>query len=251
MKLPPTWDVPEAIRDRFGQKSAGKQRAMVADGHLVLVLHKPPQAGNRRREAAFFWRRPDGRWEAGSGGIGFQLLVQHVQAYSLAEQKLTEEYAQAQSSEDYFCILESLTPLCLAIANLHATLQSAREAIPTDRGLIDLRDAAYEIERSLDLLCENTKNSLNFAIAKKSEEQTQLSIESLRTAHRLNLLAAIFFPLTAISCAFGMNLPTGLETQSPILFWMVFFGGICLGFMVRNWVLTGNFSRKIAPKKIS
>ncbi|MEB3281457.1 MAG: CorA family divalent cation transporter [Lyngbya sp.] len=251
MKLPPTWAIPESIRDRLGQKSAGKQRAMVSSGHLLLVLHQAPQPGSREREAVFFWRQPDGRWEASLGGVGFQRLIQQIKAYSLAEENLTDQYFQAQSSEDYFHILENLAPLQRATKNLHATLQSAREAIPNDRDLIDLRDAAYETERTLDLLYQNTKNALDFAMAKKSEEQAKLSLESVRSAHRLNLLAAIFFPLTAISCVFGMNLPTGLETQSPALFWIVFFGGIFLGFMVRNWVLTGRLSTTKEEKKIS
>ncbi|MEL7035186.1 MAG: CorA family divalent cation transporter [Cyanobacteria bacterium J06592_8] len=249
MKLPPTWAVPDQIRHRFGQKSAGKQRAMVADGHLLLVLHKAPQLGSRQREAAFFWRRPDGRWEASQGGVGFQLLLKHIKAYSLAEEDLTQQYFQAKTSKDYFEILENIAPLQLATQNLHRTLQAAREAIPTDRDLIDLRDAAYETERTLDLLYQNTKNALEFAIAKQSEEQAKLNLESVRTAHRLNLLAAIFFPLTAISCVFGMNLPSGLETGSPALFWIVFFFGTFLGFMVRKWVLTGTLSSSEINKK--
>ena len=251
MQLPSTWAIPDQIRDRFGQKSAGKQRAMVADGHLLLVLHQAPQPGNRQREAVFFWRQPDGRWEASQTGIGFKLLIQHLKAYNLAEENLTQQYFQAQTSKDYFQILENLAPLQLATQNLHATLQSAREAIPTDRDLIDLRDEAYEIERTLNLLYQNTKNALDFAMAKKSEEQTKLSLESVRSGHRLNLLAAIFFPLTAISCLFGMNLPSGLETQSPILFWIIFISGIFLGLIVRNWVVTGKLSRQnYDPKTI-
>jgi hypothetical protein len=43
MKLPQTWNLPVEIKQRFGQKRSGKQRAMLADGHLLLVLHKAPQ----------------------------------------------------------------------------------------------------------------------------------------------------------------------------------------------------------------
>ncbi|MCG5060428.1 MAG: hypothetical protein KA714_21235 [Limnoraphis sp. WC205] len=251
MKLPATWAVPDQIRYRLGQKSAGKQRAMIADGHLVLILHKVPESEHRQREAVFFWRQPDGRWEASLNGVGFQLLTQHLKAYSLAEENLTQQYSKARTSEDYFNILENLAPLQLATKNLHATLQSAREAIPEDRDLIDFRDETYEIERSLDLLYQNSKNALDFAMAKKAEEQTRLSLESLRSANRLNLLASIFFPLTAISCVFGMNLSSGLETQSPVLFWMVFISGIFLGLIVRNWVLTGSLSNPNISKKRS
>ncbi|MGF1494548.1 MAG: CorA family divalent cation transporter [Microcoleaceae cyanobacterium] len=242
MQLPSTWAIPDTIRDRFGQRSPGEQRAMLAEGHLVLILHKVPQSGDRQRVGAFFWRRPDGRWEAGKGGVGIQLLNKHIKEYSIAEEKLNHSYQAAKISEDYFEILETITPLQRATKNLYATLQAAREAVPDDRDIIDLRDWAGEIERSLDLLYQNTKNALEFEIAKKSEEQTRLSLASVRATHRLNLLAAIFFPLTAISCAFGMNLTNGLEGRSANLFWFVLLLGIVSGFIVRNWVLTGSWS---------
>ena len=42
MIIPPTWSLPEAIRVRLGQTTYGRQRAMFEEGHLLLVLHKPP-----------------------------------------------------------------------------------------------------------------------------------------------------------------------------------------------------------------
>ena len=33
MKLPILWELPDDIKERFGERGAGKQRAMVADGH--------------------------------------------------------------------------------------------------------------------------------------------------------------------------------------------------------------------------
>jgi len=248
MNLPASWAVPESIRNRFGQKSAGKQRAMVADGHLLLVLHRAPQPGDRDREAVLFWRRPDGRWECGRGGVAFQLLTNHFQDYGKAEARLRQQYEKASTAEDYFRLLEAIAPLRRASGNLHATLQSAREAIPGDRDLIDFRDWAYEIERTLDLLVQNTKTALDFKVAKQAEEQARLSLESVRSGNRLNLLAAIFFPLTAISCVFGMNIPSGLEGSSPGIFWLVFLIGIALGFSVKNWVQTGSLGKQFPLK---
>ncbi|MEB3358033.1 MAG: hypothetical protein VKK04_15000 [Synechococcales bacterium] len=59
MKLPPSWNLPDQIRNRFGQKSSGKQRAMLAEGHLLLVLHQVPSPGDRTRTGIFYWRKPD------------------------------------------------------------------------------------------------------------------------------------------------------------------------------------------------
>jgi Mg2+ and Co2+ transporter CorA len=154
----------------------------------------------------------------------------------LAEQNLVEKYQQAQNADDYFQLLEDITPLLKATTSLHATLQSAREAISGDRDLIDLRDWAEEIERNLTLLNTNTKNALDFKIAKQGEEQAILGQKSLKAGDRLNTLAAIFFPLTAISSVFGMNLPNGLENNSMYLFWLVFLLGIALGLWIRNWI---------------
>ena len=66
----PMWDLPDEIKRRFGQRGAGRQRAMVADGHLLLVLHKAPQRGERERKAVFFWRKPDGEWKSSGKGEG-------------------------------------------------------------------------------------------------------------------------------------------------------------------------------------
>lgn len=242
MKLPLTWNLPVNISNRLGQKSFGKQRAIVAEEHLLLVLHKAPEPGDRDRETVLFWRKPDGRWECSKGGVALQQLTHHIKEYDLAEDKLNQAYNNAQTAEDYFTLLEAITPLQLAIENLHTTLQTAREAIPQDRDLIDFRDWAYEIERTLDILYINTKNALDFKVAKETESST-------KAAHRLNILASIFFPLTAISCVFGMNLTSGLESQSILFFWIIFLAGIWLGLVVRQWVLTGTISQ-LRPKQL-
>jgi hypothetical protein len=241
MKLPLSWALPEQIKNRFGQKSSGKQRAMIADGHLLLVLHKVPQLLEQSREAVFFWRKPDGNWEHSGGGVGLQPLIKHLQDYSSAEEKFIAEYKTARRAEDFFRILEGMAPLRLATKHLHATLQAAREGIPGDRDLIDLRDWAYDIERTLDLLYENTKNALDYDIARRAEEQNKLGLAAVESGHRLNILAAIFYPLTAISCVFGMNVSNGFENTPITLFWLISLMALALGFVVRRWVVRGKW----------
>jgi len=178
------------------------------------VLHELPAPGEDERRGAFFWRKPNGHWEFSGRGSGLKPLQEHVRAYDQAEEALDKEYAQAQDAQDYFAILKKLAPLVHAAKNLHATLQAAREAIPDDRDIISLRDWAYELERSFELLYGDAKAALDYSIAQKAEEEAVLSRQAIQTAHRLNILAAIFFPLTAIGSVFGMNLRSGLE-QAP------------------------------------
>jgi hypothetical protein len=225
MTLPVSWNLPLEIKARFGQKRSGRQRAMAADGHLLLVLHKAPQHGMRDREGIFFWRRPNGHWEYSGRGSGLRRVIEHIEEYSLAEQKLAREYEQARGAKDYFRILEEVGPLHHAARNLHATLQVAREAIPDDRDIIDMRDWAYDLERTLELLQADTKHALDH--------------HSVQVANRLNVLAAIFFPMTAIASLFGMNLVSGLEGSSVIIFWSVLLVGISLGFVTSWWALRG------------
>jgi len=167
MVLPSTWELPETIKRRFGQRGAGKQRAMVHEGHLLLVLHELPHQYEPHREAVFYWREPNGEWHYSGRGNGMPSLMELMQTYEKAEQDLKKEYEQAEDSEDYFRILEKLSPLQHAAKNLHTTLQVAREGIHEDRDIIDLRDWAYNIERGLDLLYRDAKNALDFSIARK------------------------------------------------------------------------------------
>jgi len=61
------------------------------------------------------------------------------------------------------------------------------------------------------------------------------------SGHRLNILAAVFLPLTAIAALFGMNLNSGIDGSSTFTFWLVSVGAIALGSLVRRWVVTGRW----------
>ncbi len=238
MKLPTNWQLPETIQLRFGETSYGKQRAMAAEGHLLLILHKLPTWGQRERQAVLFWRNPEGAWHfSGRGGNGLAALRKHVEEFEDAETKLDSHYDAAKIAADYFAVLENLSPILHAAGNLHTALQAAREAVPADRDLIDLRDDAAEIQRNLDLLYTASKNALDFEIAKQAEEQARLAEDSVRIANRLNVIAAIFVPLTAISGIFGMNLAHGFDASKVWIFWVVLAVGVFIGLVLKGWVL--------------
>lgn len=237
MIIPPTWNIPEAIRLRLGQNSYGRQRALVEEGHLLLVLHKPPGPDDRSREGALFWRNPAGEWQFNRGGPGPGSLKRHVQSYVDIEAKLAADYEKAADINALFDAMETLTPLVRAARNMHQALQTAREAVKGDTFLIELRDLAYELERNLELLAEDVRNAIQHRAARKAEEQARLSEQALHASHRLNILAALFFPLTAIASIFGMNLAHGFNEHKPAIFWAVFVVGCALGFAMKGWVL--------------
>jgi hypothetical protein len=248
MIIPPTWNLPEAIKTRLGQNTVGRQRAIVEDGHLLLVLHKPPGPDDRNREGAIFWRNPAGEWQAHRGGGGVGALKRHVQSYAELEASLAHTYEEATDTASLFDLLESLTPLARAARNMHQALQVAREAIKGDVFIVEVRDLASDVERNLDLLVEDVRNALQYRMAREAEEQARLSKEAVHASHRLNVLAAWFFPLTALSSMFGMNFAHGLDDRRPLYFWIIFAVGLALGFGMKSWVLGRRENKTVPPK---
>ena len=79
--LPPQWELPSTIVERLGEE-AGRQRAMTADGHLLLVLHVPPGPEDLARKGRFFWRKPDGSWRSDALGAGPPAVARHLDEYT-------------------------------------------------------------------------------------------------------------------------------------------------------------------------
>jgi hypothetical protein len=232
--IPEGWSVPERIRQRVGTH-AGRQRAIVEEGHLVLVVHEPPKNDEISRPARLFWRAPDGSWRATGAGSssGLPVLKRHLEALQQTIVKLDARVDSGQSAKDFFEVLHAATPLQRTTRNLHRALQEARDAIDV-RELIALRDTAGELERAAELLVGDARNGLDFTIAKNAEEQARSAQRAAEAQHRLNLLAALFFPITAIGSIMGINLKTGLESAPPALFWAVLATALAVGIVVRG-----------------
>ena len=234
--LPPHWEVPQKFRDRLG-KEAGRQRAMHHDGHLLLVMHRPPEPEEVQRGGRYFWRRPDGAWASNELGSGTQALGRHLEEYAELVEQCDRQEEAAVTAEDYFSVLNRLGPIDRAAGHMHQVLQEARKLVPGDRDLLILRDRAYEIERTADLLYRQTRNSLDFAMARQAEEHAQSSHHMAVSSHRLNLLAAFFFPIAALTALFGVNLRHGLENEyAPWPFLIVLAIGLMFGFVLTSFV---------------
>ena len=157
MIIPANWSLPDSIRNRISQTTYGRQRAIVEDGHVLIILHKPPGPDDRTRDSVLFWRNPAGEWHfnRGATGSGNTALKRHVQTYVDVEAKLTQDYEKAAGTEALFNLLEELTPMSRATENMYLALQAAREAVKGDLFLIEVRDLAYEVSRNIDLLLED------------------------------------------------------------------------------------------------
>ena len=237
-QLPSTWQVPEIFRERLGAK-VGRQRAMAADGHLLLVLHCPPKPDEPERKGRFFWRQPDGTWSSDRLGAGVRGLEKHINEYVELLDACEQREEAAATAQQYFELIEAIAPLHRAARNLHNTLQDARKMCPDDRDIINLRDRAYDIDRNGELLYNGSKNALEFAIAKRAEEQAASGHEMAVAAHRLNLLAAFFFPLATLSAIFGVNLLHGYEeAPGPMPFLIMVGGGLLAGAVLAKFVTT-------------
>jgi hypothetical protein len=230
--LPLTWEVPKVFRDRLGS-TVGKQRLMTADGHLLLVLHAPPAPGQDEREGRFFWRKPDGTWLSDQLGGGPVAVMKHLEEYDRLIDELEEQEQHAKIARDYFEVMAKLAPLHRAVSNLFSVLQEARKQCPEAREIIDLRDRAYDIQRSAELLAVACKNSLDFQMARQAEAQAASSQRMALASHRLNVLAAFFFPLATIAGLFGMEIHSGLERlPEPYTFYAIVLIGLAIGALL-------------------
>lgn len=212
--LPASWEVPEVFRERLGD-DVGRQRAMAAEGHLLLVMHAPPQPDQDERVGRFFWRKPDGTWMPKGLTHGKLAVGELLDEYEKEIDQIDQAEDIAQTATHHFTLLSALNPLVRATRHVHEVLQEARKAVPKDRQLILLRDRAYELERRAELLYSDSKNALDFAIAKRGEEQAAASERMSVASHRLNLLVAFFFPLATLCAIFGMEIRHGLDQVEP------------------------------------
>ena len=248
MQIPKDWNLPTALQLRLGANTTGRQRAMLADGHLLLVLHEVPRHGQRERRGVYFWRAPNGTWCSSAECEGIPTLAEHVNDFSKAADELEAKYQAATMAKDYFAVLAEVAPILRSATNMYSTLQSAREALPDLPALISVRDTAGDVVRSLELLYTDSKNALDYDVARSSEEQAILGEEAVRSGVRLNILAAIFLPLSTVTGILGVNLALGIESAPVWVSWSLFGLGLVIGLIVRGWVMRGVPPQIVNPR---
>ena len=230
------WQLPPEIEVRLGENTYGRQRAIFEADHLLLILHMPPSPEDPRRESMVFLRTPQQQYLCNGVEKGEVKLPKLLDAYQQLYERYDRQYDDATSSGKLFRVLEALVPITRAATNMRDALQSARELVRDDKLLIAMRDQAYEVARRLELLLSDAKMALDYRIAQNAEAQTAKAQETAMSQHKLNVMAAVTFPLMAIATIFGMNLASGIEQQNPLLFWGVFACGIAIGVVAKGWV---------------
>jgi Mg2+ and Co2+ transporter CorA len=246
--IPRDWIIPDVLRSRLGDEG-GRQRAMFADGHLLLVLHEVPKPNDPDRKTRLLWRAPNGTWDSSSQGGGVQSLLRHLAEFSKVIDALEERLLKAQLAHDYFSILQHVSPLWRSTRNMANTFQEARGLVENDRDLIIARDKAGNLERACELLHADAVHGLDYTVARQGEEMAKASQDMANAGHRLNLMAALFLPLTAVTSIFSMQLSSGLEhIASPWLFWGVLVVGITIGLIVKSGITQPPKSGKNTPR---
>lgn len=235
--LPKNWELPATIVNRLGPE-AGRQRLMDEEGHLLLILHEVPKASDEeRRQAALFWRQPDGQWKSTPQPGGLSALEEHLKSYNRVIHQLDADIEAASCPEQYFLAMQEIQPVQRSTRHLMQVLQSAREARRDEAALIGLRDRAGDLDRAIDLVAGDAKSGMDFTLARAAQEQAAASQRSNLEARRLNRLVAFFFPLATLVSFFSMG-NTAEVLLSPMS-WIVVAMGVIFGGLVLLLVTSG------------
>lgn len=243
------WQLPDEFRRRIGT-SAGRQRTMVADGHVLLVTHVVPQPNDPTRTGRFFWRDAEGLWHSSDSGSGAVGLHKHLDQYAAALHEYEEMEAEALHADQYMSLLEGLSPILRAARNMQQVFEEARAAVPEDREMIDCRDRAYEISRTAELLYSDAKNAMDVAVVRRAEEQAESSHRMAQASHRLNVLLAMFFPIATLAAMFSTVFTEGWNlSESPIPFALFVGVGLVAGLILTLFITRpGNDRNQIDHK---
>jgi hypothetical protein len=238
--VPKTWQLPDAIRKRLGN-SVGRQRMMDEDGNLLLILHQVPKSEDDEiRTAVLFWRNPAGEWKSHPTSGGLAGLDAHLASYRTAIHQLDEDVEAAQTPRQYFEVMRRMHPVQRSTRNMAEVLQAARQALPDETRMINMRDQAVDLERGIELIAADAKAGMEFTMAESASQHALSAMEASQEARRLNRLVAIFFPLATLVAVFGMNSPN--EVIRYPSFWTILVSGIALGLIVYGIV-------SVRPKK--
>jgi len=238
--IPHTWVLPDSIRRRLGE-TVGKQRMVSEEGHILLLLHQVPKAeDDELRNAMVAWRTPEGEWKSSPMAGGLSGLDAHLTAYRTAVHELDELVEAAKTARQYFDVMRRVTPLQRATRNMAEVLQAARQALPDETRIINLRDQAADLERGVELVAADAKAGMDFTVAEAADQQAISAEIANQEARRLNRLAAFFLPLATIVAVFGMNSPREMMRDDG--FWLVLVAGVVLGFLV-NTIVSLNSKR--------
>ena len=115
--------------------------------------------------------------------------------------------------------------------------EDARKAVREDRDLIDCRDRAYEISRTAEQLYGDGKNAMDVAVIRRAELQAAATDRMSTSAHRLNILAALFFPIATLGAIFGTTLTEDWPLSESVIPFALFVAvGLSAGLILAAFI---------------
>jgi len=224
--LPTCFDPEEELLDQLSNRP-GNQRCVVGRDELLLVVHEVPKAGSPDREPLIFWRRQDESWLDYANSRGLKRLGDLLDRYAKILDEQEDVIDEADTAAEIFALARMTSPLARASRNLAVAIEQALANDEDNRDLRSYRDRARELERTAEQLNQDSRLTLEFWKAERSEEQQEAAEKLNLIAFRLNLLAGFFLPLVALGGIFGMNVK--LPGFVDGLFWLIVCGGLTTG----------------------
>ena len=161
----------------------------------------------------------------------------HLDRYAKRIDQYEHQETAATHADDYLHLLEGLAPLVRSSRNLLEALEEARKSLPDERSLIDHRDRAYDLSRQAELLYEDAKNSMDVAVIRRADQQANATHRMTVASHRLNMLAAMFFPFATLGAIFGTTLTDNWSWSSSILPFVCFLlSGLLFGLVLALFI---------------
>lgn len=234
--VPSNWQLPPLLQRRLG-RSVGRQRLMTHEDHLLIVAHDVPLLDESDRRGVLFWRDSAGEWRSSNGEPGTVAIENLLAKYDRKLDEFEQAEMQSTRSEEYLPLLEGLAPVARAANNFYTVMQEARKTFPDVTELIDWRDHAYDVSRTAELTYQYAKDSMDVAVVKRAEDQAAASDRMARAAHKLNMMAALFFPLATLGSIFGTTLTDNwswADTPQPFLLFLT--GGLVSGVLLAMFV---------------
>ncbi len=143
------------------------------------------------RRGRFYWRKPDGSWQASESSGGASTVGKHLDEFQVQLEKIDRKLDGATLARDYFAVMSHLSPLLRTARHLHSALQEARTAIASPE-LITCRAGHMKSNVLLNCCTKTPKMASILPPRATAEQQAEASHRMEVAAHRLNLLAAFF-----------------------------------------------------------
>jgi Mg2+ and Co2+ transporter CorA len=210
-----------------------RQRYLSEGDCFALILHQLPAPDSEERVPCLFVSQSTpttAPLEAVKGP--YQGIKPLLADYDAELDTLEDALESTSDLQLLFDLQQRLIPTARSLRNAVRVLEGAHVAHRKHRGLTATLEYAHELGRDLDILEASLATKIDNQQSRILLQQAQATARLEEKNHRLNMILAMFLPLTALTSAFGMNLDSGLDTTWVPYFWSVWLVGLSLGVVM-------------------